>query len=458
MIFEIHAAKPIPGKGPRIAKFYYDNMTSELKNSEGAHIIDPMSKKEIEWTTALITDPKNPLGKNSTNIQDIKIQMGLSCNYGCEYCSQRFVPHAENGNPKAVVKFMKNLDLWLKNVPRKFQFWGGEPLVYWKTLKPLATALREKFPGVKFGMVTNGSLLTPEINEFLDTMKFSIGMSHDGPGQIVRGPDPFDNPVQAANIRDLWKRLGKDRMSINAMVHRENMDRAAIQKFFADFLGTNDFSIGEGGFIDTYDAGGAANAINGKAEQLGFRRLTMEQTRESLTMNFLITKQRIKEWIDAISSHRPASTLMQKCNMDRPDTMAVDLNGNVLTCHNTSAVAIAPNGKSHRIGHVSKMEDIKLTTSTHWSLRKNCPKCPMLQACKGACMYLEDDLWDKSCDNSYNDHLPYFAVAFELITGGYVPYRINASHLPEERQDIWGSLNDQSIVPKTRTVETKLAV
>lgn len=457
MIFEIFAAKQMQSGPARVAKFYYDNMTSSLTNAEGMEITDPSSKRKVSWEKALITNPQNPLSKDGTNIQDIKIQMGLSCNYGCEYCSQRFVPHADNGNPKAVVKFMKNLDLWLKNTPRRIQFWGGEPLVYWKTLKPLAIALREKFPNVRFGMVTNGSLLSPEINEFLDEMQFSIGMSHDGPGQIVRGPDPFKDPEQAANILDLWKRLGKNRMSINAMVHRENMDRANIQKYFADFLGTDDFTIGEGGFIDTYDVGGMANAIDGKAEQLGFRRLTLEQTRASMTMNFQVTKDRIKEWITSISNNRPADSLMQKCGMDRLDTIAVDLNGNVLTCHNTSAVAIAPNGKSHRIGHVSKMNDIKLTTSTHWSLRKDCPTCPMLQACKGACMYLEDDLWDKSCDNSYNDHLPYFAVAFELLTGGYLPFRINAAHLPEERQNIWGNFDDEGTIPKVRTVETKLS-
>ena len=235
------------------------------------------------------------------------------------------------------------------------------------------------------------------------------------------------------------------------MVHRENMDRAAIQQYFEKALGTDKFSIGEGGFIDTYDEGGAANAIGGKAEQLGYRRLTLEQTRASKTMNFHVTRNRLEEWINSISTNRNAESLMQKCGMDRPDTIAVDLNGNVLTCHNTSAVAIAPNGKNHRIGHVSQMDKIKLTTSTHWSLRPNCSDCPVLQLCKGSCMYLEKDLWDKSCDNAYNDHIPYMAIAVEMLTG-YLPYRINAIHLPEERQNIWGNQDDEAIIPETRKI------
>jgi uncharacterized protein len=457
MIFEIHAAKMKNG-GTEVKHFFYDNMTSILKDSDGNEIYSPLAleyTKKEDWgtTPAPITSIDTPL--NKSDIKMLKIQLGLSCNYSCEYCSQRFVPHADTSSPIEVQKFLKNLDLWMHEEPEKIQFWGGEPLVYIKILKPLAEGLREKWPNVKFGMVTNGSLLNPETNDWLVKMGFTIGMSHDGPGQRVRGPDPLKDDVQKANILDLFDKLGPGRMSFNAMVHRENMDRAAIQKYLEDTLGRDDFKIAEGGFIDTYDQGGAANALKDKAEQLGFKRLTLAQARQSETKKFHIFSNRITEWISSISSQRPASVLGQKCTMDRLDTIAVDLKGNVLTCQNVSAVQKAPNGKSHRIGHVSRLEDVKLNTSTHWSKRKNCPSCPMLQACKGSCMFLEDELWDKSCDNSYNDHIPYFAVAMELLTG-YLPFYINADHLPEERKNIWGGPEDEAIVPKLREEETKL--
>lgn len=453
MIFEIDAVKNIaPGK-QRLAKFYYDNMTSKLTNAAGDEVFAEVARTDNptpHWHKADITDPNNPLGKESEQpLRVLKIQMGLSCNYGCEYCSQRFVPHADNGNPAAVEKFMRNLDKWLKHPPRKIEYWGGEPFVYWKTFKPLSESLKLKFPETKISVITNGSLLTPDINKWVDEMGFSVGLSHDGPGQPVRGPDPFDDPKQKENILDLWRRLGRDRMSFNSMVHRENMDRSKIQEFFKNILQTDEFVIGEGSYIDSYDQGGLQNALVNKAEQLGYRRLTLEQLRTGKQDNFYVTKSRLKEWISSISLQRPSDTLMQKCGMDRPDTIAVDLNGNVLTCQNVSAVSISPNKKSHRIGHVSKLEDVKLTTATHWSLRKNCSDCPMLQACKGACMFLEDELWDKTCDSNYNDHLPYFAAAFEVLTG-YLPFRINGEHLPEERRNLWGGPNDEAIVPEVR--------
>lgn len=455
MIFEIHAVKNVANGKQRLAVFNYDNMTSKLTDKDGNSFFLDKTKHLIPQelfnvSPAPVTSKEEPLNKGKIN--RLKIQLGLSCNYSCEYCSQRFVPHADASSPIEVERFLKNLDKWINpnEPPYKIEFWGGEPLVYIKILKPLAEGLKKKWPNVKFGMVTNGSLLNKETNQWLFDMGFTIGMSHDGPGQTVRGPDPFADPEKKANILHLFNLLGSKRMSFNAMIHRENMDRYAIQQWLTKELGTEDFVIGEGGFIDSYDEGGKANALNDKAEQLGFRRLALEQIRNSSINKFNIFNSRLREWVESISAERPAEILGQKCTMDRPDTIAVDLKGNVLTCQNVSAVQTAPNGKSHRIGHVSNLDNVKLDTSTHWSKRPHCRDCPMLQACKGACMFLEGDLWYKSCDNSYSDHLPFFAAAFEVLTG-YLPFRINAPHLPEERQNLWGNHDDLAVVPKTRT-------
>jgi len=66
--------------------------------------------------------------------------------------------------------------------------------VYWKTLKPLAERLRGFYPDVQFSVITNGSLLDAGKNEWFNGMGFSVGLSHDGPGQSTRGPDPLSDP------------------------------------------------------------------------------------------------------------------------------------------------------------------------------------------------------------------------------------------------------------------------
>lgn len=433
--------------------YVYDNETSEIWEDSGAPVnIEPLYK--VSYKNALPVSPESPIGKS--RIKTLKIQLGLSCNYSCEYCSQRFVPNIEHSNTKMLEKFMASLDTWLKYPPEELEFWGGEPFVYWKNLKPLAEQLREKWPLTEFLVITNGSLITEEIIDWLDDLNFSVGISHDGPGQNVRGPDPFQDPAQRENIFKLFDRLlPKGKISINSMIHRENLDRAKIQTYFETLFGADKrFNIGEGGFIDVYDEGGLKNTLQSHAEHLGFRRLTLEQTRDGLNKRFIVVKTRVGEWIDSWGNKRSWDTLGQKCGMDREDTIAVDLNGNVLTCQNVTAVSKAPNGKSHRIGHVSQFDKIKLNTSTHWKFRDECAKCPVLQMCKGSCMFLQGDYFKKSCDTAYSDHIPFFAAAFEMATGA-LPFAIKALDesysLPREREDLWGSIgNPEVIVPETR--------
>lgn len=147
-------------------------------------------------------------------------------------------------------------------------------------------------------------------------------------------------------------------------------------------------------------------------------------------------RDRMMSFVNALRTKRPASSLGQKCGMDKPDSIAVDLKGNVLTCQNVSAAATAPNGEAHRIGHTDQMDQVALTTSTHWSKRKECPKCPVLQICKGACMFLEEALWDASCDNAYSDALPIFVAVIEFLTG-LIPMHIDGE-LRLDRKDIFG--------------------
>jgi len=144
----------------------------------------------------------------------------------------------------------------------------------------------------------------------------------------------------------------------------------------------------------------------------------------------------MQDFIDSIRFARPASALGQKCGMDRSSNLAVDLKGNVLTCQNVSAAAVAPNGQRHLIGQISDLDAVQMKSATHWSQRQGCSACPVLQLCKGSCMFLEGQLWEAGCDVAYSDNLIFFAAAIELLTG-CMPIFIDGD-LPPERKDIFG--------------------
>ena len=412
--------------------FYYDNEKSTLVDENGKDVIEQLNPQQ--YNDAEVVSKDRPGTKK--DIKKLKISMGLQCNYECTYCNQRFVPRAESTNLHDITPFMSTLDEWLKEPPDVIEFWGGEPLVYWKTLKPLAEALRAKFPDTAFSLITNGSLLDDEKNAWLEDMGFGIGLSHDGPGQHVRGPDPLQDPEKKMAILDLWYRLGpKGRMTINAMVNKDNDSRGEIEDYLVKEFGEN-VVIGEGAFIDPYDEGGVASSLPGTKKHYEFRNKSLVDLRNGKAMRFTITQQKISDFIQSIVTARPASAVGQKCSMDRSDNMAVDLNGNVLTCQNVSSAAVGPNGESHKIGHVSELDKVALKTSTHWSQRSECPNCPVLQICKGSCMFLDGPLWEIGCNNSFSDNIPYLAGALEIMTG-FLPFYIEGPQR-RDRFDIFG--------------------
>ena len=420
----------------------YDNEDSTLVDLNGVSLVEtpkPTLGADGKWQTskfftATSFDRNEPVGKKSPRV--MKIALGLSCNYECEYCSQRFVPRADETNKDDVAPFIDGLDSWVTSPPEKIEFWGGEPLVYIKTMVPLAEALRAKYPDVQFSIITNGSILTPEINEWLEKNNFSVGLSHDGPGQHVRGPDPFADPEKKANILDLYRRLSpKKKMSFNVMMNRANTSRKAAQEFFIEVTGDPNVSIGEGGIVDAYDEGGISQSLRSE-DHLKYRNSTFGEIRYGEANNFGNTMNKIADFVRSIQVKRPASSLGQRCGMDKRSTIAVDLKGNVLTCQNVSIEGVAPNGESHKIGHVSELDKAKLNTARHWSKRDDCAKCPVLQLCKGACMFLEGPLWDTTCDNAYSDNIPAFAAGIEILTG-YVPIKIEGD-FRDDRKDIWG--------------------
>ena len=417
--FRIHTTAQ---DGKRV-EFLYDNMTSALTHADGTPV-PVKGTRTMNWkgaAPALAVSPQQPGQKRAPAV--LKIQMGLSCNYECEYCSQRFVPRAAEGNPAKVESFLAMLALIDTSALERIEYWGGEPFVYWKTLKPLAEKLRERYPRVNFLIITNGSLLDPVKNEWLDRMGFTVAISHDGPGQCARGPDPLDDEKSRAGIMDLYKRLRpQNRISINAMIHAKNPSRAKVIEWMRERFG-EDVLIGEGSFIDPYDEGGVSMSFDDAHDHLVFRRLALQELAADMRMGQMtLNQQRIIDLIDSIANARPAHVLGQKCSMDRADHLAVDMDGAVLTCQNVSRAAKAPNGHTHHIGHMAMLDQARMKTSTHWSQRAECPKCPVLQSCKGSCMFLDGPLFETGCNNAFSYHLPYLAVVIQYLTGCSVRY------------------------------------
>lgn len=441
-VFNITALNPVTQEQKNII---YDSTHSTLKWEDGTSIIN----------TSIDTSPQDQVKiQKSKKPKRVKIQLGLSCNFECDYCNQRFVPHAEDStNPSDVEPFVNNMKTWFDGGEdglgenRSFEFWGGEPFVYWKTFKPLAEKIHEQYPNAQKSVITNGSLLDKEKVDWLYQYGFNVSVSHDGPGQFVRGPDPLEDAASKEGIMYAFKLLApENRMSFNSMINNKNISRANIEAYFVDLIRTTlgeDYLkflvIGEGTFIDAYDPGGLSSSLKDEDEEIKFRNVSYNELREGNVKRFFTINHKVKSFIDSIEKGTRKESLTQKCGMDLQENIAIDLNGNVLTCQNVSTTSTNPSGISHHIGHVSDLANVEVKTGTHWSDREECPNCPVLHICKGACFFLTGPLWEASCNNAYSDNIVMFATAIEVITG-LVPMYIDGP-LREDRKDIFWWVN-----------------
>jgi len=371
--------------------------------------------RDRTWKPAFPMSPENPARK-SRAVRTLKIQMGLKCNFSCAYCNQASQGGQANGNVADAKAFLENLPDWLHADPDnlRVEFWGGEPFVYWKALKVLGDGLRERLPKAQFNIITNGSLLDNDKINWLDELEFGVSISHDGPAhKATRGPDPLEVPATRQTIRKLYDRLfPKGKIGFGCVLTKDNRSLVAVREYIGERLGipAHDIPLSTEEILLPYDQGGMALSPSTDEEHEQFLTDVFWEAVRGGSMPVGAVRGKCEDFYRSLAQGRPTRTLGQKCGMDKPEHLAVDLKGNVLTCQNTSATM------RHGIGSVEAFDDIRLTTSRHWSTRPECNRCPVVQLCKGSCMFLEGDLWDQACDNSYTWNLSMLAVALYWLT------------------------------------------
>ncbi len=394
------------------ANLVYSPYESTLVDETGHSMLSDVAA--AKFAVAVAVSPRSP-GLKSAVPSTLKIQLGLGCNYTCSYCNQASEVSLGTASKVADAEnFLQSLDGWLLGVPDRIEFWGGEPLLYFAKLKTLLPELQARFPKANFTMVSNGSLLNEEILAFIERFDIFVAISHDGPGQYLRGPDPFEIPESAKWLRLFWQQRGRaqDRASFNVVLTPANADIAITRQWLADKLGDPGLSLDVEGIVSVYDnqtLGGAGYWTPTQYAQLS--QSVYQAFANNEVLNFRSITRKAVDFIDSIRTQRPASALGQKCGMDDSSHLAVDLKGNVMTCQNTGA-----KGK-HKIGEVGAMSDVRLNTATHWSHRESCNYCPVLQLCKGSCMFLNDSLFAQSCENEYHYNQAILAGIIRKVTG-----------------------------------------
>ncbi len=101
---------------------------------------------------------------------------------------------------------------------------------------------------------------------------------------------------------------------------------------------------------------------------------------------------------------------LRACGAEQSDP--VDLRGNVMTCKTP-----ARNAFTRLIMSPTSTPSRSTPPATHFAFRPECMSCPVVQLCKGSCMFLEGDLFAQSCTNEFALNFGILMAAVWHLTG-----------------------------------------
>ena len=125
-----------------------------------------------------INDPIENLSTNKISLRTVDIIPGNDCNLGCSYCYRICNSKTiSSENIQQGIAFIKNI---CDQDNLEFCFIGGEPLLYLDEVKASVDCILASFPKAIFVIVTNGTLFTDSICEYLSAKNFHTIVSVDG--------------------------------------------------------------------------------------------------------------------------------------------------------------------------------------------------------------------------------------------------------------------------------------
>jgi uncharacterized protein len=308
------------------------------------------------------------------SVNRINLMMGLNCNFKCRHCIQTDALELDDTSriDKSVFDYIHHLIDIRPAFLGKIQlyFWGGEPLMYMNIIRRFVNEYKDKLVYV---IVTNGSLLTEEIVQYLNNNDFRVALSNDGPNtDKVRRINVLENP----KIVELFKKI-KNR-EIDSVISAHNQDYRALWKYLDDKLGEGT-RISMEPLLYTWDMPEDLYDFDFEAYQKQMKELVDfaynqliegKQSRE-----YLVISRDVEKILTIIEGKKPQ--YKYSCRQMQ-DFINVDLNGNMYTCHNCSDTV----GKAGDDWDDMEQKYEDIVGSRDYS---DCNTCPCLSVCQYGC-------------------------------------------------------------------------
>ncbi|SKC69362.1 radical SAM cyclopropyl synthase TigE [Maledivibacter halophilus] len=178
--------------------------------------------------------------KTGEQIKAIQLVVSNKCNYSCKYCftnsiysskeREIYQKHDKNQlmTPENAINYIeKVIEKVIKANNRELaiQFFGGEPLTNWDTIKSVLDHYKDEDRlNINYSIVTNGALITQEVSKYFKKYNVPVIMSFDSPNNSHRyannGSNSIENTIKSLEIL----KENNNYIAFNSVLSRDTFD------------------------------------------------------------------------------------------------------------------------------------------------------------------------------------------------------------------------------------------
>lgn len=315
-----------------------------------------------------------------SNVYRIYLMLGSACNFNCRYCIQggefQGYHHAieQEINPD-VYSYMRSIvDAHKEGHRVAIMYWGGEPLLYFDTIKKIVP----EFLKAEHVIVSNGSLLTQEIVNYLNTYDIHYVVSNDG---LHTDKTRIINILEDKAFLSLFRQVKL--RGIDSVISAYCQDYQELEQYIADRCGQETAQDSE--FLlpsvimpeDAYhfDYEKFRQSLRNRLEKGIADILSGDMSRDLLKTSMCL---REINYMDKLK--------MPRCSqMDA--NLNIDLQGNIYVCHNSTVKVgtIYDDDKTLDANYKEYLE------GQHVLEKKSCNGCEAYELCRGGCPIIEPE-------------------------------------------------------------------
>lgn len=404
---------------------YFDNITLDVTTENGIPVYLKEDPRCAELAKEYKSNAINNAPKQKEQITNIRITLGFNCNFHCKYCHERELTENVNNvipihaNTESLdEKVNKLVDRILTNLPNlmSITFWGGEPLVYFKTMKKIVSRIKEKKPEMNFSTITNGSLLTLPVAKWLAENKIRVTISHDGPSfNVYRDDvDPLKNPKTLEGIQYLFDAAKGDKKyepHFNIVITPENCNLQKFDTFFKEALGREvPFGFESIVKLDTHSEK-IVRAFDAETTRILLNNLVAYGSTQSNNHPWHCIRDHVSNVMRRLVTRNELPNI--SCFIANKEFIPIDMEGNVLICH----------GMGNSYCKLEDVDKVPFNPENTWKDREECASCPFLISCLGGCPVAKTEDHKISCNNLKIWHAGFFIAAWKLLFDSTI-YRI----------------------------------